>query len=195
MTFSRDDILAFKVELLSRLLAEAAAEIRPKIPSRTLQRSMVPRIDVRGRNAKGDLFIAEFWALFVHDGTRAFGPSNAKFLVYFVNPADDPRKPGGVTPRRASQVRRLTEAEFRAGLAENARLARLNPGGGPMQHMIIVRTPSGSPGRVGPKEGSFFFERGAEGFEGRVDELVSEAFNRFVCGSGPGESLVTRVRG
>lgn len=192
MTFNNENIDFFKLDLLDKLLRRADVVIRPRIPSTTLRSAMRQRIDLsNNRRAKGDLFIPHFWAVMVHDGTRSFGPKAANFLVYFVNEADDPRKP---TPERAADVRRLTREEFQAGVAENRRLEQLNPGGGPQQHMIVVKTPRGRPGRVAAKPARPFFSEGGRGFESQVDNIVFREFDAFVLRNIVTERISTRIQ-
>lgn len=178
VNFAPDDFAFFKVDLLDALLRRAEIVIRPKIPSRTLRRAMVKRFDLNKRNKfVGSLFITHFWAVMLHDGHRAFGPKRTKFLVYFVNEADDPRKP---TPARANRVPRLTKEQFAAGMARNKQLQLANPGGGPFQHMIVVVTPSGKPGRVAASAPTNFFSEGGKEFEREVDDIILQKLNNFV---------------
>lgn len=178
MTFSNEDITFFKIALLDELLKKADTVIRPRIPSRTLRQAMRKTFDVKGRRiSKGSLFIPHYWAVMVHDGRRAFKAKQATFLVYFAQEADDPRKPN---PQRLVDQRRLTRDEFQAGLAVNRRLSNVNPQGGPQQHMIIVKTPKGTPGIVGGAPGTPFFTDFAEPFERQVDGIVSARFDEFI---------------
>lgn len=185
--FTGPAIRAFTTDLMDSLLLQAAVLISPKIPSRTLRDAL----QRRNFGLKGDLFIPHFWALFVHDGRGPFGPKSARFLVFFQDPNDDPRKP---TPEREASARKLTRGEFDAGIAENRRLQALNPTGGPMQHMIVVRNRDGSPGRVGGVRGSFFFTVGAQQFERKVDKIVLERFDRFVKSHIINETVTARIR-
>lgn len=190
MAFTQQTIDFFKIQLMDKLLSAADRVIRPQIQSQTLRRAMTQVIDISNRT-KGGLVIEHFWALFYHDGTRRYGPVNAKFLVYFVNEADDPRKP---TPPRASQVRRLTRAEFRSGLQRNNELFNLNPAGGTMQFMVIVRNAVGGPGQVGPLPPHPFFSEGGKLFEDNVDDIVFAEFDRFVKTNAPKERLPIKFR-
>lgn len=190
MAFTPEDLTFFKLALLDKLLTAADRVIRPQIPSRRLRQAMVKVFDVsQTRRAKGALFITHFWAVMVHDGSRAFGPKSAKFLVYFVNEDDDPRKP---TPRRAADVRRLTKDEFNDGVQRNKELHLQNPGSGTMQHMIIVKTPRGRPARVGATAPSPFFAEGGKAFESRVDDIVFAEFDAFVKKNTPTDSQTAR---
>lgn len=190
MAFTKEEITFFKLALLDKLLTKADAVIRPQIPSRRLRQAMVKVFDVsQTRRARGALFITHFWAVMLHDGHRAFGPKDAKFLVYFVNEDDDPRKP---TPRRAADVRRLTRDEFNAGLQRNRDLEIQNPSGGTMQHMIIVKSPRGRPGRVGATPPRPFFSEGGKAFESQVDDIVFAEFDAFVRKNTPTDSQTAR---
>jgi hypothetical protein len=178
MAFTAEEISFFKLSLLDKLLTRADRVIRPQIPSRRLRQAMVKTFDIsKPRRAIGGLFITHFWAVMLHDGHRSFGPKNAKFLVYFVNEDDDPRKP---TPRRAADVRRLTRGEFNDGLERNRSMQIQNPSGGSMQHMIIVKTPSGRAARVGASPATNFFSEGGKSFEKTADDLIFAEFDAFV---------------
>lgn len=57
-----------------------------------------------------------YWARFYYLGRGAVRPREARFLVWFRDPSDDPRlRPS--PPRRIDQVRRLTAEQFRDALA------------------------------------------------------------------------------
>jgi hypothetical protein len=178
VNFNSTDIELFKIDLLQSLLRRADIVIRPQIPSTRLRQAMFQRIDTASRRiARGSLFIPHYWAIMVHDGHRAFKAKQARFLVYFADENDDPRKPN---PERLADQRRLTKDEFQAGLERNRALESTNPTGGPMQHMIIVKTPRGAPAAVGPTAPSPFFSQGGKAFERQVDDLVFSQFEAFV---------------
>ena len=191
MSFSGPEITDFRIHLMFTLLADAQSSIRPAIPSKRLRRRLRLRIPNSQGGRKGDLFLTQFWAVIVHDGRNAVGPKNAKFLVYFVNADDDPRQP---TPDRAASQRRLSRSEFQSALAINDSMEHSNPGGGPFQHMIIVKTPDGSPARVGPATGSFFFQgAAARRFENRVDDIVFRELEAFIRRELIDEDITTSV--
>ena len=190
MSFDAETIAFFKLDLLHKLLAAADTVIRPQIPSKTLRRAMVQTFDISKRNkAIGGLFITHFWAVMLHDGHRAFGPKTAKFLVYFVNEDDDPRKP---TPARASDVRRLSKSEFNDGLARNRQLLTQNPSQGPYQHMIVVKTPRGRAGRIAATPPTNFFSTGGKAFEQRADDIFFDLFDSFVKKNTPTDNQTAR---
>lgn len=189
MSFSRTSIADFRVDLMFELLTEARRIIRPAIPSKRLRDRLQVRIKPRG--LKGDLFLPQFWAVIHHDGRRGFGPRGAKFLVYFVDPDDDPRGP---TPDRASDQVRLSRSQFQDALAKNDSLEASNPGAGPFQHMIIVKTPDGDPARVGPARGTPFFQGvAAKRFESSVDGIVFRELDAFIMREIITEEITTTV--
>lgn len=57
------------------------------------------------------LNVPHYWAQWFHDGRGPVTARPGHKLVFYKNPADDPRIQGGY-PVRLSQVRRLTKAEF-----------------------------------------------------------------------------------
>lgn len=178
VNFNSSDIDIFKVDLLQLLLRRADVIIRPQIPSTRLRQAMFQKIETANpRIAKGSLFIPHYWAIMVHDGHRAFKAKSARFLVYFADENDDPRKPN---PQRLADQRRLTKGEFDTAMDRNRALEATNPGGGPMQHMIVVKTPRGAPAAVGPTAARPFFSQGGKAFERQVDDLVFSAFDAFV---------------
>jgi hypothetical protein len=62
-------------------------------------------------DSTGKLNVPHYWAKYYHDGR---GPSKGSpILVWFRNPKDDPRTPGGRYPVTKAQVRRLSKGEFR----------------------------------------------------------------------------------
>lgn len=185
MAFTPANLALFKVDLLHELLREAQVVIRPQIPSTRLREALSIQLD-QAQRGFGALFIPHFFALFVHDGRASVGPKTARFLVYFRNPDDDPRGP---TPQRASQQKKLTKDQFQRGLERNRVLEKLNPSGGPFQHMIVVKTPDGLPGRVGPAAGSFFFTRGARAFEEKVPQIVHRKLEEFILRHLPRETI------
>lgn len=88
--------------------AETIANLaRAACTSRTLRQALKVERTPTGFT----LVVPHYWAQFFHDGR---GPVNARpghKLVFYKNPADDPRISGGY-PVRLSDVRRLTKAEF-----------------------------------------------------------------------------------
>lgn len=178
MTFTGPELLDFRLNTMFELLSVAQSNIRPDIPSRTLRRTLQLRVPNNRGGREGDLFLPQFWATIVHDGRSGFGPKTAKFLTYFQDPDDDPRKP---TPARAAQQRSLTRAEFYAGVAENKRREQVNPGGGPMQFMLIIKTAKGLPGRVGPAAAQpFFLGPGAKRFEAQAPDIVFRELDKLI---------------
>ena len=190
MTFSTDGITLFKFELLDKLLTAAEQVIRPLIPSRRLRPRLQKVFDLKQRRrAKGGLFLSPFWAVMLHDGHRAFGPKRAKFLVYYTDEDDDPRKP---TPDRVADTRRLTKDEFDKGMVRNRELSNLNPAGGEFQHMIVVKTPRGRPARVGASPPAPFFSEGGKAFESQADDIIFAEFDAFVKRNVPKDSQKVR---
>lgn len=66
-------------------------------------------VDAEIRN----LYVPHYWAVYLHDGrSRPIRPRTAKFLVWYPDFRQDPRRPNGGYPERYAQVRRLTREEF-----------------------------------------------------------------------------------
>lgn len=136
--------------VLRRVLEEVGSDelrrIRDTIGSRTLREALRLVVDVSRRRA--DLFIPHYWAVYYHDGRGGFGPREARYLIFFDDPNDDPRKP---TPERASQMRRLTREEYEYGQEQN-RVRHLE-GRGPYMYVLE---------QVGPAAAHPFFDEAAE---------------------------------
>ena len=143
--------------VLREVARRAVRRVRPQIPSDTLQRALGVSLDEAAARFEATLFIPHYWAVYVHDGRGSISKAGRPgFLIWFKDPTEDPRISGGF-PERASQIRRLTRQQFRAGLARNR--AHIAAGGDPFDvPMIVVK-------QVGPVKGSFFFTKGMLGFE------------------------------
>ncbi len=154
------------VEELLRLYGEDELElVRTLIGSSTLRAAV--RLIVDAQAGVATLFIPHYWAVYYHDGRDGFGPSQASVLVFYADPDDDPRLEAGF-PVRASEIRRLTRDEFRAGLDENARRAA----DGEEPFMFVL--PS-----VGPAGPHPFFDQLAVGAAARMDQLATFAVDAF----------------
>ena len=154
---------AFMTRLLQRLVDNAERSVRGKIPSRALRDALQKFV---GRT-NGALYLPHYWAVFIHDGRKPFGPKRAKVLVWFRNPADDPRLREGY-PVRLRDVKRLTKEQFREGLARNREL-----GGG--QPFMIVR-----PFQKKALAGAFFFTEGMKAFEKGAAEIIAKEFDKHI---------------
>lgn len=152
-----------KKRILRRLLTEARKRARAANPSKTLNRAMQIKVD---SDIIGRIHLPHYWAIFVHDGR---GPIRAKGkkLVYFANPANDPRLEGGY-PITRSDIKHLTREQYREGLERNRELR-----GTGQVYMYVVDS-------VGPAVGTHFFDKGMLGFETVVNRIVKEELDRVV---------------
>lgn len=161
--------------LLRRIGEMALEEVRPSIPSATLQDSLVLEVSSNLVQPMAVLFLPQFWAVFVHDGRGPVSPVEKTWLVWFQNPQDDPRTNGGRNyPVRASDVRRLTKAEWDAGVRENNR----RRAAGQEPYMIVTK----HSGPVVPPQSFEFFEKGMETFGDRAAPVILEEFDKYVRG-------------
>lgn len=119
---------------------EAFRRVRSAIQSDTLRQAL--RLQAGRRGGQMWLGVPHYWAVFYHDGRRGFGPKRSQVLVWFKNPADDPRYSGGY-PVRRSQIRRLNSAQFYRALRAGK--------------LIVAR-------RVGPARAQPFFRTGLRAF-------------------------------
>lgn len=120
------------------------------------------------------LSVPHYWAGILHFGRGPVSPQAASVLVWFRNPRDDPRYPGGVYPQRKSQIRKLTKGQWDFWVAQN-RLARANN----LPEPMIVRRWSG-----GTKPRPFFSNHppdgGMAGFPKRAFGLAAAAARQHI---------------
>ena len=161
----------FKKKLLTVLLRAADRKVRPKIPSKQLRQGLTKTVE---SGSKGYLEIPHYWALYVHEGRNApVHAQNSTFLIWYRDPRQDPRLVGGKTPKRASQLRRLTSSQFKDALQRNrdAREAGLEP------PVVIVRAVRKS------TEGVPFFSnesrRGMQGFVDEANDIGADVVREF----------------
>ena len=101
-----------RLTLLRSFLLRGKVKVLPVIPSEQLQAGLYTQ---ELTDSRGLIRVPHYWARFIHDGR---GPSpgasgTGKILVWFRDPKDDPRYPGGIYPVRRSDVKRLTRGQFR----------------------------------------------------------------------------------
>lgn len=177
-----DEFLDFKRRLLKRLGREAKNYVRPKIssykgkPIHALREALEARVELDSVVVS----IPHFWAVYVHDGRKApFGPKRGSFLIWWKDPTKDPRLRGGVTPKRASQLRRLTPRQFREALRDNARA--INEGREPP--VVITRRVR----KATPPSPFFSNEAGGgmRGFKESVGPAALKMFRRELKASMP----------
>jgi len=147
-------------QVLEALGQSELALVRGKIGSRTLRNAL--RLIVNESEERADLFIPHYWAVYYHDGRGRVSPVNARKLVFFDNPRDDPRYP---TPERESQVKHLTKRQYERGLEINQeRAAR-----GLRPFMYVVDS-------VGPSRPRPFFRELERGAAMRAGGIVPRVF-------------------
>lgn len=168
----------FYERLLRRIGERARDRVLPVIPSETLRNSLQLDVSANLVEPRAVLFLPHYWAIYLHDGRGPVAPVTKRWLVWFQNPADDPRTAGGRNyPVRAADARRLTPAEWEAGLEENReRRARgLEP------YMIVTK-------HAGPVEfpkSYKFFEDGMEGFGDQVGDVALAELQAYLDGMLP----------
>ncbi len=156
--------------MVRRILVEigedSLREVRARIGSKTLRAALHLVIDESELRAR--LFIPHYWAIYYHDGRGAISPVNARKLVFFDDPRDDPRIGAGY-PQRANQIRKLTKRQYERGLEINReRFAR-----GERPFMFVVDS-------VGPAAGQPFFDDLAVGAAGRAAPTVLRIFDAYM---------------
>lgn len=109
------------MQVLNALLKLGFDFVFPKIPSEQLRVALqIKKID----DTAGFLWVPHYWAIYVHSGRGEAGPVSSTYLVWFRNPKDDPRYPGGRYPIRREDVRRLTKEQFKEWAAKNREIIR-----------------------------------------------------------------------
>lgn len=153
---------------VGRLLAEEARRrvAQPaNLPSRTLRESLfVAQIPGQLRWRLASRY---YWATFYHNGRGPVRAQPGKYLVFFVNPEDDPRTGfGRLYPETLAQAqaRPLTPEEFAAGMERNRELA--TPGN-PFPFMVVTKSVRGV-------EGNPFFTRGLQGFDRVAKQIIRQ---------------------
>jgi hypothetical protein len=153
------------IEKVLRQLGNAELRrVKGMIGSKTLRAAITLIIDESKQRA--DLFIPHYWAIWYHDGRGRVSPVNARKLVFFDDPNDDPRIQGG-RPVTESQVRRLTKEQYREGLRRNQERAAA----GRRPFMYVVDS-------VGPAAPRPFFKKLEQGAADRADVIVAREFER-----------------
>lgn len=194
---SKLDHQKFLRELANMLLEGAESHARPAVQevSRTLAQYLRRQIidDSPGR-VLGALSVPHYWAQYVHDGRGPATPQTASVLVWFRNPADDPRLAGGY-PIKVKDIKKLTGNQLREWREKN-RLAREQ--GLPEPMIVAKRSP-----RIGDYvKGDPFFSNdpargGMRGFPQeakRVAESRSRAYLQKVLAPYMDLDFVWRVR-
>lgn len=152
--------------ILVELGEDSLRAVRSRVGSKTLRAALHLVLDESELRAA--LFIPHYWAIYYHDGRGAISPVNARKLVFFDDPRDDPRIQAGY-PERSSQIRRLTKRQYERGLEINReRFAK-----GERPFMFVVD-------RVGPQGGQPFFDELAVGAAGRAAPTVLRIFDAYM---------------
>ena len=98
-------------EVVDKIVAAVAEPIlnvsRAMCESRTLRQAL----KIERTDTGFVLSVPHYWAAFFHDGRGTVNARPGHKLVFYKNPAEDPRIAGGY-PVRLSDVRKLTRAEF-----------------------------------------------------------------------------------
>jgi hypothetical protein len=91
-------------QILDALLRLGFKIAFPKIPSNQLKSALqIKYID----NTAGCLWIPHYWAVYLHSGRKA--SHGNIFLMWYINPAEDPRYRGGKYPVRREDVKRYAQ--------------------------------------------------------------------------------------
>lgn len=143
--------LSFKMATVFKNIAAKESE------SQAISRSLQLLVLDFGKTAVESPF---YWSVFYHDGRGAIRARPGHRLVYFRNPADDPRLSGGY-PVRAADVKSLTKSQFYRFLRD------------PNSGMVVSK-------HVGPAAGDPFFKRAGRKFKLQATRIGRPAFSEFV---------------
>lgn len=154
------DPVQFKKELALLMAERLRVAVKPFIKSETLRDSIEIQLRVDGTMVESALAWPHYWAVYYHDGRGPLRPVNGRYLVYFLDPEDDPRFKNGY-PVRAADVKRLelSPEEFKAAIASGK--------------MIVTNY-------VGPARGQKFIDRLAKRSAKLVQGIVNREFRRHV---------------
>lgn len=164
--------------LTADIARDAENFARPKIHD--ISKTLAHFLSIELRDEKPGLVIAaltvpHFWAWSVHKGRGPVRPDKKRVLVWFRNPRDDPRYPGGVYPQRLSQRRELTKDQWDFWQLQN-RLAQKN--GQPEPMIVATYSKEVTPGKP------FFSNRGPDGgmqgFPARATDMANAAARDFI---------------
>lgn len=150
----------FTEDLVLLMAERLRVAVRPLIKSETLRDSIEIQLLVDGGMIGAALAWPHYWAVYYHDGRGPLRPVNGRFLVYFVDPEDDPRFKNGY-PIRAQDIKRLelSPEEFKAAIASGK--------------MIVANY-------IGPARGKRFIDRLARRAPKLVQGIVKREFRGHV---------------
>jgi len=187
--------------LIRAFLGLGKARSITKIPSKQLIEGLEA---IELSDGVGILHIPHYWAAYVHDGRPPVTPQTASFLVWFKNPAEDPRYPGGRYPVYRRDIKRLSQAQFKAGLARNREVIKrykamtgkkvlTSEDYRAMDLPMIIAVRSPRAGTAGKQPGSsFYFAEGVpffsnapgggmDGFTEECNDAGAKIFNRYIA--------------
>lgn len=179
------------LEALAELLERAFRAYYPRVPSRTLRKALTIQLGTRETDLldnEGALYIPHYWAVYLHDGRGPVQPREAKFIVFYHRPQDDPRLVDGY-PERVSDIRKLSKGEFQAGLQRNRVHAQL----GLPPFMYVLKDDQGRPRSAGPADGTRWFERN-EGVADKATPKIESILDKYVQSIVVSESLTAKTK-
>ena len=149
-------------QIALKLARAARTQARKVIESRKLKKAIQTRVFRQSRRTMvGQLHIPHYWAVYYHDGRRGFGPDTKKVLVWYKNPAKDPRREPDGGPVRAKNIIPLDEKQFRDAKEGNE---------------LYIRR------RVGPAAGKHFFTKGMRPFVTQAGPIARQALDDLILG-------------
>ncbi len=98
-------------DVVDKIVAATADQIADLARAACTSRTLRQALRVLKTEDGFVLNVPHYWAQFFHDGRGVVNARPGHKLVYYKNPAEDPRIAGGY-PVRLSDVRKLTRTEF-----------------------------------------------------------------------------------
>lgn len=145
--------------------------------SRQLRASMYRKETLStGKKATGRILVPQYWAKYKHNGRDMVKPVSANMLVWFRDPKDDPRLTNGQSPIYRSEIKALTNGQWKYWSGRNKRARRAKQ---PVP--MIVRKSVGP--MASQKRNPFFSDApggGLAGLPDRIDSIASRESFKYV---------------
>lgn len=160
----------FKQRLYEQIGRIAKVIARQAIDSETLKDSLM--IELRPTSDQIIVGVPHYWAIYYHDGRGPIRAKPGRWLVYFKDPAEDPRIANGY-PVRAADIVRLTREQFMEGLARG--------------QLIVTKS-------VGPADPHPFFTDGMHSLSGEIGPVAANMLGEMLLAAVLSEKDKAEIR-
>lgn len=152
--------------IIERALPQALIRAKAFCESKQLRGLMeYVVVETGDKKASGIVNVPHFWAIYYHEGRKII-TKDGGYLVWFRNINDDPRLNNGQAPVYRSDVRKLTEGQWRDWIAKNKEARRK---GQPPPMIVSTRSPIN--GKINWHGNKFFSNAAGEGMSGMAEEF------------------------